>query len=198
MGLDLNPQYGQTNLADEERDGLIPAYITTNAELNLFEQSNINEALLWSVRQRVDLLTILSIDFIMLLHKKMYGDTWKWAGSFRKTDKNIGVSWTSVYIELKTLLGDAHYWVGNNTFSPTEIAVRVKHRIVSIHCFPNGNGRHSRLLADIIMQKGFDLPRFTWGAKMYSDHTKLRKDYITALRAADSGEIESLVAFAVS
>jgi Fic-DOC domain mobile mystery protein B len=198
MGINLDPQYGQTELAEEEREGLIPAYITTNAELNLFEQTNINEALLWSVGIKSDATKIISESFITKLHKRMYGDTWKWAGKFRRTDKNIGVKWTTIPLELKVLIDDAHYWVQNEVYTPTEIAIRIKHRIVSIHCFPNGNGRHSRLLADIIVQKGYELPRFTWGASTYSNQEKLRYAYIKALRAADQGDIKPLMVFAQS
>jgi Fic-DOC domain mobile mystery protein B len=198
MGLNLNPQYGQTKLSEEEKEGLIPAYITTNAELNYFDQTNISEALLWLISQKPTTENIIEVSFIIRLHKKMYGDTWKWAGSFRTTNKNIGISWTKIPLELKKLMDDAHFWVNNKVYEPAEIAIRVKHRIVSIHCFPNGNGRHSRILADTIIQKGFGLPKFTWGADAYSNQTSLRKAYINALREADTGSIASLLAFAVS
>ena len=198
MGLNLNPQYGQTKLSEEEKEGLIPAYITTNAELNYFDQTNISEALLWLISQKPTTENIIEVSFIIRLHKKMYGDTWKWAGSFRTTNKNIGISWTRIPLELKKLMDDAHFWVNNKVYEPAEIAIRVKHRIVSIHCFPNGNGRHSRILADTIIQKGFGLPKFTWGADAYSNQTSLRKAYINALREADTGSIASLLAFAVS
>jgi len=198
MGLDLNPQYGQTELSQEEIEGLIPAYITTNAELNYFEQTNINEALLWLISQTPTTENIIELNFITRLHKKMYGDTWKWAGTFRTTDKNIGISRATIPIELKKLIDDAHFWVSNKVYEPAEIAIRVKHRIVSIHCFFNGNGRHSRLLADTIIQKGFGLPKFTWGAIAYTDHKSLRKAYLQALREADIGNIMSLLSFAMS
>jgi len=198
MGLNLNPQYGQTKLSEEEKEGLIPAYITTNAELNYFDQTNISEALLWLISQKPTTENIIEVSFIIRLHKKMYGDTWKWAGSFRTTNKNIGISWTRIPLELKKLMDDAHFWVNNKVYEPAEIAIRVKHRIVSIHCFPNGNGRHSRILADTIIQKGFGLPKFTWGADAYTNQTSLRKAYINALREADTGSIASLLAFAVS
>jgi len=198
MGLNLNPQYGQTKLSEEEKEGLIPAYITTNAELNYFDQTNISEALLWLISQKPTTENIIEVSFIIRLHKKMYGDTWKWAGSFRTTNKNIGISWTKIPLELKKLMDDAHFWVNNKVYEPAEIAIRVKHRIVSIHCFPNGNGRHSRILADTIIQKGFGLPKFTWGADAYTNQTSLRKAYINALREADTGSIASLLAFAVS
>jgi len=198
MGLNLNPQYGQTELSEEEKEGLIHAYITTNAELNYFEQTNISEALLWLISQKPTTENIIEVSFIIRLHKKMYGDTWKWAGSFRTTNKNIGISWTKIPLELKKLMDDAHFWVNNKVYEPAEIAIRVKHRIVSIHCFPNGNGRHSRILADTIIQKGFGLPKFTWGADAYTNQTSLRKAYINALREADTGSIASLLAFAVS
>jgi Fic-DOC domain mobile mystery protein B len=109
--------------------------------------------------------------------------------------KNIGVKWTQIGIELKNLLYDTKYWIENNTFSPEEIAIRFKHRIVSIHCFPNGNGRHSRMMADIIMESIFDKEIFTWHQSiMVKDDT--RKEYIDALREADNGNVNPLIEFA--
>lgn len=128
----------------------------------------------------------------------MYKDVWAWAGKFRNTNKNIGVDKWQVAIELKNLLEDARFWIENNTFSADEIAIRFKHRIVSIHCFSNGNGRHSRLLADIIIEKLFDKPVYTWGAASLSKESGDRKTYLDALKLADKGHYEELLLFARS
>lgn len=97
------------------------------------------------------------------------------AGEFRKTDKNIGIDKWQIPTELKYLLDDTKFWIDNDTYPHEEIAVRFKHRIVSIHCFANGNGRHSRLMADIIIEKVFRQPVFTWGAANLIKHGDTRK-----------------------
>ena len=113
--------------------------------------------------------------------EKMYGDVWKWAGEFRKSDKNIGVKWTQIAIELKNLLDDTKYWMDNKTVHPEEIAIRFKHRIVAIHCFPNGNGRHSRMMADIIIESIFGKEVFSWHKSNMVKPDETRKNYIIAL-----------------
>jgi Fic-DOC domain mobile mystery protein B len=102
----------------------------------------------------------------------MYGDVWLWAGNFRKSDKNIGIHWTQIAIKLKSLLDDTQYWIRKKTYAPEEIAIRLKHQIVTIHCFPNGNGRHSRLLADIVMDCIFGKKRFSLGTDFQRDKVK--------------------------
>ncbi|WP_417213024.1 mobile mystery protein B [Bizionia sp.] len=139
---------------------------------------------------------ILIEKFVKDLHKKMYGDVWKWAGEFRMTEKNIGISWTQIGIELKNLLDDTKYWIEHKTFPPEEIAIRFKHRIVSIHCFPNGNGRHSRMMADIIMESIFGNDIFTWHQSNTVKANETRNKYIKSLREADNGNFTSLIEFA--
>jgi Fic-DOC domain mobile mystery protein B len=134
--------------------------------------------------------------FIRDLHKKMYGDVWKWAGKFRNSDKNIGIKWAQIGIELKYLIEDTKYWIENKTYLPEEIAIRFKHRIVAIHCFPNGNGRHSRMMADIIMESIFGKEVFTWHKSNMVKADETRKNYIAALKKADNGHIKPLIEFA--
>ena len=155
MGLELKYIKGQTLIDEEEKEGLKIKSITIQSELDEFEQMNIEKAVEWTMRTKVKPERVLSQEYIKTLHKMMYGEVWKWAGEFRKTEKNIGVRWTNIEIELKKLIDDARYWVENKTFPAEEIAIRFKHRLVSIHCFPNGNGRHSRMMADIIMESIF-------------------------------------------
>jgi Fic-DOC domain mobile mystery protein B len=124
----------------------------------------------------------------------MYGYVWKWAGEFRRTEKNIGIPWTQ--IELKNLVDDTKYWIENKTYSPEEVAIRFKHRIVSIHCFPNGNGRHSRMMADIIIESIFRKEIFSWHQSNMVKANEIRKEYINALKKADNGNIAPLIKFA--
>lgn len=196
MGLDLNYNEGQTPLDEEEKEGLKIKSITTQRELNEFEQLNIEKAVEWIIKTNLKPENILTEKFIKNLHKKMYADVWKWAGEFRKTDKNIGIKWTLIAIELKNLFDDTKFWIENKTFSPDEIAIRFKHRIVSIHCFPNGNGRHSRLMADIIMESIFAKEIFSWHKSNMVKADETRKKYIMALRTADNGDIMPLLSFA--
>lgn len=196
MGLDLKYENGQTPLDEDEIVGLKIKSITTQKELNEFEQLNIEKAVEWTIRANLKPEKILTEKFIKDVHKKMYGDVWKWAGEFRKTDKNIGIKWAQIGIELKNLIDDTKYWLDNKTYPPKEIAIRFKHRIVAIHCFPNGNGRHSRMMADIIIESIFGKEIFSWHKSNMVGADATRKDYITALKEADNGNIKPLIKFA--
>lgn len=196
MGLEFNYKDGQTPLEKEEKEGLKIKSITTQGELDEFEQLNIEKAVEWTIHSKFKLEKILAEKFVKVLHKKMYGDVWKWAGEFRKTEKNIGIPWTQIGIELKILLDDTKYWIDNNTFPPEEIAIRFKHRIVSIHCFPNGNGRHSRIMADIIMESIFGNEIFSWHQSNMVKANETRNQYIKALKEADKGNFKQLIQFA--
>lgn len=198
MGLELHYKAGQTPLNEEEKDGLKIKSITTQGELDEFEQLNIEKALEWTIHTNLKPERILTEKFVKDLHKKMYGDVWKWAGEFRKSDKNIGIKWIQISVELKNLIDDTKYWIANNTFSPEEISIRFKHRIVAIHCFPNGNGRHSRMMADIIIECIFGKELFYWHNSRMVNADETRKKYITALRNADNGNINPLIEFAKS
>ena len=196
MGLEFDYKDGQTPLDEEEKEGLKIKSITTQGELDEFEQLNIEKAVEWTIHTKLKPENILTEKFIKNLHKKMYCDVWKWAGQFRRTEKNIGILWTKIGIELKNLLDDTKYWIENKTYSSEEIAIRFKHRIVSIHCFPNGNGRHSRMMADIIMESIFGGEIFTWHQSNMVKANQKRKQYIEALKEADNGIIKPLIEFA--
>ena len=196
MGLTLTYQEGQTPLDEDEKEGLLIKSITTQSELNEFEQLNIETATKWLLTTKVKPASILTETFIKKLHKKMYGTVWKWAGEFRKTNKNIGVEWLQISLQLKQLIDDTQFWVTNKTYQPSEIAIRFKHRLVAIHCFPNGNGRHSRLMTDIIMETIFKKDIFTWHQSNMIKANDVRKAYITALKQADNGDIVPLIQFA--
>lgn len=128
----------------------------------------------------------------------MLGGVWEWAGTFRKSNKNIGVDKYQIPTELRTLLDDCKFWIENKTYGEDEIAVRFKHRIVSIHCFVNGNGRHSRLMADIVIEQVFGREVFTWGSTSLIQSGEFRSTYLQALRAADNGNYAPLLKFARS
>jgi Fic-DOC domain mobile mystery protein B len=196
MGLTFHYHAGQTSLDEAEKQGLRIQTISTQNELNEFEHLNIENATEWLMSTKLKATTILTEAFIKKLHKKMYGTVWKWAGEFRKTNKNIGVEWPQVSLQVKQLLDDTKFWIANEIFSQSEIAIRFKHRLVAIHCFPNGNGRHSRIMADILMESIFKKAAFSWkGANMVkADET--RKEYIKALKNADNGNILPLLNFA--
>lgn len=200
MGLELHYDEGQTPLDEEEKEGLLLETVTTRGELDEVEQRNIEEAVRWTIerRRKFTAAEILTEDFMKSLHRRMLASVWQWAGSFRNTNKNLGVDKYQIGLELRMLLDDCKYWVENNTYSPDEIAVRFKHRIVSIHCFSNGNGRHSRLIADIIVEKIFGGEVFTWGSLNLTKGGDMRSAYLNALRQADKGIYDALVAFARS
>ncbi len=198
MGLELEYIDGQTHLEEEEKEGLLIKSITNRGELDEFEQKNIEEAIQWSIGRTLKKEQILSEQFIKELHKRMYGHVSAWAGEFRKTNKNIGIDRWQISIELRKLLIDTLYWIDNNSYPPDEIAGRFKHRLVSIHCFSNGNGRHSRLMADIIIEKIFHKPVFTWGSDNLSNAGDARVNYLKAVKAADNGDYSLLFTFARS
>ncbi len=198
MGLALEYFDGQTPLNEDEKDGLLIPTIATRGELDEFEQQNIEQAIQWTLGRSLKPDTIFTENFIRMVHKRMYAEVWAWAGEFRKTNKNIGIDKWQIPTELRCLLDDIRYWHENNIYPPDEIAVRFKHRIVCIHCFPNGNGRHSRLMADIIIEKIYKQPVFSWGAANLSNDGDARAAYLKAVKAADQGNYSLLLAFARS
>jgi Fic-DOC domain mobile mystery protein B len=134
--------------------------------------------------------------FVRDLHKRLFGQVWKWAGMFRKTEKNIGVDPIQIAIQLRQLLDDARYWIENETFPPVELAVRFHHKLVLIHLFPNGNGRHARIMADAILTKLMDAPAIDWAGGYKLENMSERRDqYIAALRAADKHDFSKLLEF---
>ena len=198
MGLDFAYINGQTPLDEDEKEGLLIPTIATRAELDEFEQQNIEEAIHWVLSRRLKAPTILTEQFVRNLHKRMYGNVWEWAGDFRKTNKNLGVDKWQISSSLKALLDDTIFWIEHKSFTPDEIAIRFKHRIVCIHCFPNGNGRHSRLMADIIVDKIYKLSMFSWGEGNLVKQSSLRTNYLKAIREADNNNYEPLLLFARS
>ena len=188
---------GSTPLSPEEQNDLIPD-LTTKDELNEWERQNILEAVAWALDQRnLNRQDPFSEAYVRQLHLRMFDQTWKWAGKYRTTEKNIGIPHYRIRESLPALLGDARYWVEHQTFESDELAVRFHHKIVWIHPFANGNGRHARLMADVVVRRLGKRP-FTWGSADIVRAGDFRRSYIQALRAADKNDIRPLLAFARS
>jgi Fic-DOC domain mobile mystery protein B len=184
-----------TPLTPEERDDLIPTHITSREELNRLEQQNIAAADVWASSRKH---YIFRERFLKSLHRRMFNWVWRWAGTFRKTERNLGVEAYTIETELRKAVDDAHYWVENKSYPSDELAVRLHHRLVSVHPFPNGNGRWSRLVADTLIEQ-LGGTRFTWGGGAdLRAAGKARDTYITALKAADDHDLEPLIKFARS
>jgi Fic-DOC domain mobile mystery protein B len=193
MAIALEEHDGQTPLDPDEKAGLIPTHLTTMDELNDWEQENILRAVLWVKRARSP--DVLTEGFCRTLHAKMFDQTWAWAGTFRSSDKNIGSDWTQIGMKLSQLFGNTRWWVDNATFGPDEIAARFHRDLVWIHPFPNGNGRHARMMADALLRSMGQRP-FSWGnAGSLVTVSEARTRYLSALRAADHGDYPPLLAF---
>lgn len=185
---------GATPLDPDEMEGLRFKHITTRGELDELEQVNIESGLIWLSRQRQDVLTD---SFAVNLHKRLFGEVWSWAGTLRRTEKNIGIDPLQIGVQLRMLMDDARYWADNKTFDPVEAAIRLHHRMVFIHPFPNGNGRHARIMADTILTRVYGAQPIDWaGGHDLQKMNDRRMSYIAALRAADGGDFARLMAFA--
>jgi Fic-DOC domain mobile mystery protein B len=183
---------GATPIDADEAAGLLPAHLTLQHELNEYEEANILEAAEWLFgRRRGD---PLNERFIHTVHGRMFNQTWKWAGKARRSDKNIGVRWYEIPVHLNQMLGDVRVQIEHNAYTPAEIAARYHHRLVAIHIFPNGNGRHARLMADLLLMQ-LEGRRFEWGRESLTAANELRARYIAALRAADAGDCQPLLTF---
>jgi Fic-DOC domain mobile mystery protein B len=186
---------GATPLTPEEREGLIPSHVALHSELNELEQQNILDADGWAfLRKRNPVIE----PFGRSLHRRMFRDVWRWAGTYRTSEKNIGnVQWQLVQPRLYDVLDQTRYWIENDTFSADEIAVRFHYALVSTHSFPNGNGRWSRLMGDILAVN-LGQKRFTWGGRTLRAAGETRDAYIATLKAADNHDFTRLLPFARS
>jgi len=197
--LDIHPFQPEddaaTPLTNDEKTGLIPSWVTYRHELNEVEQANILKGTQWAFRQKRRQL--LEERFVRDLHQRMLRDVWTWAGEYRTTERNIGVSAWRIATDLRGLLDDARLWCEQTVFESDELAVRFHHRLVFIHPFPNGNGRHARLMADLLAVRLGGVA-FTWGGGGTAKSGDLRRRYVKALRQADAHELSELIAFARS
>ncbi|CAN5340203.1 mobile mystery protein B [soil metagenome] len=193
MAVALDYQAGQTPLDADEAGQLIPRHIATQDQLNEWEQANIVDALKWLKRGRHD--PVLTEPFCRELHRRMFRKTWAWAGTFRKSDKNIGCDWRQVPMRLRQLLDNTRFWVQDQVFPIDEIATRFHHELVRVHAFPNGNGRHARLMTDCLLRE-MGATAFSWGGGAnLVPAGNVRAVYLDALRAADIGDVKALSAF---
>jgi Fic-DOC domain mobile mystery protein B len=187
-----------TPITPEEREGLLQSWITHRRDLNEAEQDNILDGAAWArARRGRRPLDLLSVDFARTLHEHMFGDVWRWAGVYRQTARNIGIDTYRIPTETAALFDDVRYWVEHDTYPPDEIAIRLHNRLVAIHPFPNGNGRHARLIADLLIER-LGGESFSWGGGSLTDVGELRTAYVAALQAADNHDIGPLIAFARS
>ncbi len=184
---------GATPLDRDEIDALIPTSVVTQAELNEWEQANILEGVAWTQSRRTQ--KILAVESLTELHFRMFSRTWAWAGTFRRSNKNIGGEWSHVPTALRDLSEDVRHWIEHSTFTADEIGARFHHRLVQIHPFPNGNGRFARLATDVLLKRELSVRAFTWGSSRLDDASDTRAKYIAALRAADQHDITLLLEF---
>lgn len=185
---------GHTELTDEDRDGLIPTYISTRGELYEAEQKSIAEALL---RKAPTAKQVLDDKYLRELHKSMFGQVWKWAGKYRPRETNIGIEPNAIASEVRKLTQDTAAWIEYETYEQLEIVVRFHHRLVQIHPFPNGNGRFGRVAADML-SVALGGENLSWGSHLDVDTAKLRHRYLQALHASDKGDMSQLMDFASS
>lgn len=185
---------GATPLDRDELAGIKHRYVTTRRELDHLEQSNILEGLAWLRKQKSP--KVLSDTFVQDLHRRLFGKVWKWAGSYRKTEKNIGVTPYRIPMDLRQLLDDAQFWVLHSTYPPKELAARFHHRLVAIHPFPNGNGRHARIMANAMLTHLLKEQPIDWGGGYSLEQaSERRSSYIAALRSADVSDYKPLLVF---
>lgn len=190
---------GDTPLEDEDLDGLIPTYITTRAELNRVEAEGISGALPWAVSRArsVGPEGLLTNRFLFDLHRALFREVWKWAGTARLRETSIGIDPAHIPEQVSLAMDDARYWHDNSTYLPDELAIRIHHRLVSVHPFRNGNGRTTRLMADLYLESAGG-EAFSWAGARQGEPGEIRRDYLAAVRSADAGDFSALIAFARS
>ncbi len=195
MAVDGPDPAGATPLDEDERRQLKPAHITTRSELNEWEQANISEAYDWAYsNRRGGRLPLLSDAYARRLHKRMFDKTWKWAGEYRATERNIGIVPWQIAEQVRMLCDNTKYQIDHTAFDPDRLAAGFHHRLVQIHPFPNGNGRHARLMTDVLLRSVGREP-FTWGGGNLDTAGGARERYLDALHAADHGDMDLLVQF---
>lgn len=192
----INYPYGATKLEPDEIEGVIPQHITTHAQLNEWEQENILAAENWYTNRKLSYNKVLEISFINDIHLKMFNKTWRWAGKYRKSEKSIGIDPVYIPTRLSQLLEDVKYQIEYQSYLLDEIVARFHHRLVSIHPYSNGNGRHARFAADLLLISKQQL-RFNWGSQLKNEMTdkEIRKKYINTLRSADKHDYQPLLNF---
>lgn len=188
-----DPQ-GATPLSPDDLLGLKLPHVQTRAQLNEIEAANILQGQNWVSSLKVLTLDdIFSRDFVIALHKNLFGDIWQWAGTFRLRELNIGVEPKNIPIDLHNFLEDAKCWLEFKHFSDLELSARIQHKLVQIHPFVNGNGRHARIFTDIVRVFLLNKKPLRWAKAKLEDMTTERAAYIAGLRKADGGDFSEMV-----
>lgn len=182
-------------MSPEDCEGLKHGHVTTRRELDALEQANVVQGMLWLERRRRS-GEILTLDFLRKLHGQLFCEVWNWAGKFRTRETNVGVAPYQIPDQLEILVGDAKYWVDNQTYGPLEAGARLHHRMVQIHPFPNGNGRHARIAADVYLADCFGHDAIDWArGNSLQENGPRRAEYLVALRDADGHDFGRLLRF---
>lgn len=185
---------GQTPLDPDEARGLKLSFVTTLGDLNVAEGNNIANGMIWAEGQIKGGTAVATEDFLSKLHTKLFGQVWDWAGSYRRTERNIGIDPLQIRVAVHHLFQDVGAWQEFNTYPLDEQAARLHHRLTWIHPFPNGNGRTSRAMADLFLASRGAQP-FSWGANTGLAPHKIRTRYLEAVRAADTHDLAPLLTF---
>lgn len=191
MAIKFEYARGATPLDPDDAAGLKESHVTTQGQLDELEFKNVTAGTRWAFTRRKD--NILAVDFMQQLHVRMFGDTWTWAGVIRtKETLPVGVASEKIRPELSTLCADVEAQLKDGTWRIDEIAARFHYRLVYIHPFPNGNGRFSRTMADLMLIQN-DKEPFSWGPEL-GRNGEGRERYISSLRAADAKDYGPLFA----
>jgi Fic-DOC domain mobile mystery protein B len=187
---------GHTEVPADERAQLIPTWVATRGELFAAEEASIAVGTLGLAPSAAALLDDL---YLRRLHTRMFDKVWKWAGRYRRHETNLGIDPVEIPAAVRALVADASAWVEHGTYDVDELCIRFHHRLVAIHPFVNGNGRHGRISTDLLA-KSLGGPAFTWGQNLTVDTAELRHRYRTALQRADrdNDDVTDLIAFARS
>lgn len=190
-----NPE-GATPLSPDDILGLKHKHVETRSQLNELEAANILQCQLWASKLKNPTLeAIFDRDFITLLHRALFGEVWDWAGDFRLRELNIGVEPLNIPVDLHNFLEDAKCWIEFSHYTPLELSARIQHRLVQIHPFVNGNGRHSRIFTDIVRIFLLKEKPMKWAKANLEDMTTERAAYISGLRKADGGDFTEFVEY---
>ena len=186
----LEPGYGETPIPGDELAALVPHVIDTlAAPITRADIYDLESAVLQDVTETqlaaaldgsLTLDDLLNDYFLRDLHTQLYGDIWMWAGRWRQYEVNIGVAPEHIAVELRSAMGNIGYrWERAADWTPRELGVAVHAEAVRVHPFTDGNGRTTRLLADLVFIAAQD------PAELQYDWNIDKRGYIEHLREFD-------------
>lgn len=189
--MSLSPGYGETPIDGDELDALLPAVREalgeppTKAAVFDLEQQIQDEVAADSLTAVIDgslaLDELMTDHFVRDLHHRSYGDVWLWGGRLRVRELNLGVAPEYIAVELRTALENlTERWNATSDFTPRQLGIAVHAETVRIHPFADGNGRSTRLLADLVFAAAHDsteVELYNWSID--------KERYITLLREFD-------------